>query len=328
MNVSRIHRLLQIVNLLQGHRAYNADELADELQVSRRTVFRDLNALEMAHIPYYYDPQDEGYRINPSFFFPAVNLTLAEALSLLILTGRAKDADDLPLLNHGAQAAAKIESVLPSSIRDHVGSVLDGLSVRHGPKALHEGHETHFNTLAEAVAHRRIVRLRYDSFFEGKKIAVTVHPLRLVFLRRAWYLIAYTPSQRDTRTYKLARILSLNVERKCFARRYADRLADHFGKAWAMIPEGKVHRIQLHFEPKVARNVAEVVWHEMQRVEWNDDGSMEFHVEVDGLNEITWWILGYGDQCRAVKPKALARHVADVARKMAALYDEKGGAGA
>jgi len=46
----------------------------------------------------------------------------------------------------------------------------------------------------------------------------------------------------------------------------------------------------------VAGNVAEVLWHQTQRVEWNDDGSIEFHATVDGLGEITWWLLGYGSQ--------------------------------
>ena len=71
----------------------------------------------------------------------------------------------------------------------------------------------------------------------------------------------------------------------------------------------------------MARNVSEVVWHESQRVQWNDDGSMEFHVDVDGVREISWWILGYGDQCRVVEPPALVRLVAETAQRMAALYE-------
>ena len=62
MSISRIHRLLRLITMLQGGRSYTANELAEELEVSRRTIFRDLNMLEMAHIPYYYDPQKGGYR--------------------------------------------------------------------------------------------------------------------------------------------------------------------------------------------------------------------------------------------------------------------------
>ena len=84
-----------------------------------------------------------------------------------------------------------------------------------------------------------------------------------------------------------------------------------------MIPEGKLYDVHLHFDPKVAGNVAEVRWHRSQRVQWNDDGSMEFHVRVDGLGEITWWVLGYGDQVEVVAPAALRRKVAAVASAVA-----------
>jgi proteasome accessory factor B len=67
----------------------------------------------------------------------------------------------------------------------------------------------------------------------------------------------------------------------------------------------------------VAGNVAEVQWHASQRVQWNDDGSIEFHVSVDGLGEITWWILGYGDQVEVISPPELRHRVGLAASRMA-----------
>ena len=60
MRISRIYRLLRLITMLQGRRGYTVNELAGELEVSRRTIFRDLNMLEMARIPYYYDQQRGG----------------------------------------------------------------------------------------------------------------------------------------------------------------------------------------------------------------------------------------------------------------------------
>jgi proteasome accessory factor B len=90
-----------------------------------------------------------------------------------------------------------------------------------------------------------------------------------------------------------------------------------------MIPEGKLHRVHLHFRRKVAGNVAEVQWHPSQKVRWNDDGSIEFHVRVDGLGEITWWILGYGDEVEVVAPVELRRRIAAVAAKVARKHQAK-----
>ena len=60
MSTSRIYRLLKLITLLQQRRSYTATELAQELEVSKRTVFRDLNVLEMAQIPYFFDPATGG----------------------------------------------------------------------------------------------------------------------------------------------------------------------------------------------------------------------------------------------------------------------------
>ena len=63
-----------------------------------------------------------------------------------------------------------------------------------------------------------------------------------------------------------------------------------------MMPEGKIHHVRLLFSPKIANNVTEVQWHKTQQVARNPDGSATVDFRIDGLGEIIWWILGYGDQ--------------------------------
>ncbi len=324
MNVSRIYRLLRVITMLQSGRSYTAGELAEELEVSRRTIFRDLNVLEMARIPYYFDAETRGYKISQHFFLPPVNLTIAEALAMLILTGRTGSSHQLPLLSQGARAAAKVESILPTSIREHVGNVIDRVGLSLGQLSRHEGMENVFDQLMGAIASRKVCRLVYISFHEGRQIVTTIRPLRLIFLGRAWYLLAYSASHRQTRIFKLGRIRKLTVTKRTFEKPKDVDLEKHFGDAWCMIPEGQSYDVHLHFEPKVAGNVAEVHWHHTQRVEWNPDGSLEFHAQVDGLGEITWWILGYGDQVRAVSPPALKNRIRQTAAAMLAKYDRQG----
>ncbi len=323
MDVSRIYRLLRVVTLLQSGRGYTAGQLAEELQVSRRTVFRDLNALEMARIPYYFDHETQGFRISQHFFMQPVNLTLSEALALLALAGSLQADSNVPLISQSAQAAAKLESVLPAAIREHVGSVIKSLSLRLAPMASHDGADHFFDTLSSAIVQRRLCRIKYDSFFDGKTIDIEIQPLRQVFVHRAWYLLAWSVADKALRTYKLVRIRSIDVTKRGFSDKHEKELEDHFDRAWTMIPEGKVYHVQLHFEPKVAGNVAEVQWHKTQRVEWNEDKSIEYHVDVDGLNEISWWIMGYGDQVTVITPKPLQRRITDVAKAVLKKYKKE-----
>ncbi len=76
----------------------------------------------------------------------------------------------------------------------------------------------------------------------------------------------------------------------------------------------------VRFSKLVARNVAEVSWHKTQRCEFQADGSLDFHVTVSGLGEITWWVLGYGDQAEVIKPPQLRALVAERAARVVERY--------
>ena len=89
-----------------------------------------------------------------------------------------------------------------------------------------------------------------------------------------------------------------------------------------MIPEGRIYNIRLRFLPKVANEVAEVQWHSTQKVTRNGDGSAIVEFRVDGLGEISWWILGYGDQVQVLVPKALRNKVMEAAKNTIKLNEQ------
>jgi len=134
-------------------------------------------------------------------------------------------------------------------------------------------------------------------------------------------VIAYSAQHRQIRTFKLGRIRTLTVTERTFSWPRDVKLEDHFGQAWSMIPEGKLYDVHLRFARQVAGNVAEVQWHPSQQVAWRDDGSMDYRVRVDGLGEISWWVLGYGDQVEVVSPAPLRRRITEMAGSVTAMYD-------
>jgi proteasome accessory factor B len=297
MSVSRIYRILKLITILQSGRSYSVDELAEELEVSRRTVFRDLNMLELAHIPYYFDRDRQTYRINQHFFLSPVNLSLTEALTLLLAAKRQNQSVLRPMAAASQRAALKLESVLPQAVREYLGELLEHVNVVHKPVARQEGLEGTFDQVLSAIGERRVCRLVYLSFYDKKQVIVVVEPLRLLFVGRAWYLVAWSRQHKQRRTFKLGRMKKLTLLKEQFAPR-PDESANDFGDAWAMIPEGKLYDVHLHFSPTVAGNVAEVAWHHSQQVQWREDGSLDFRARVDGLGEILWWVLGYGDMVK------------------------------
>jgi len=327
MEISRLHRMLHLITLLRSGRRYSAGEGARQLEVSRRMIFRDLNILPAAGIPYYFDEETGSYTIHETFFLPAINLTVDEAMALLLATRKMIGKVPLPLFQQVSRAAIKVESSLPSVIQDHCGPTINRMDVRWPPTADDEALDEKFRILRQAVERQRKVRIRYESLYEarnlnpvGTTIDTSVSPYRMVFIHRAWYVIGFSSLHNQVRTFKMARIASIEITQEMYADRPDFSLEEYLGDAWVMIPEGKSHKVELLFSPMVSRNVAEVRWHRTQKCEFLDDGSLRYEVTVDGLNEISWWVLGYGDKVRVMKPKALADKIKSMAEKMVQLY--------
>jgi proteasome accessory factor B len=324
MKVGRIGRIIQILTTLQAGKNYAVSELSKMFGTSRRTIFRDLKELQAIGVPYHYDVQHGGYIISPEFFLPPVDLNLKEALSLLLLVHKANVHIQLPFKNSALLAALKIENNLPSRIRQYCNIALRNISARAGAQATicHLGGlERTFAQLQGAIAKKRKVKMLYHSLFEGEIIDLELCPYHLFYNQRAWYVLGDSSLHKSVRTFKLNRIKELQTTDKRFVGGEDFDVNGHLGKAWSMIPEGRIYDIKLRFLPKVANNVTEVQWHSSQKVTYNDDGSAIMEFSVDGLGEITWWILGYGDQVQVLSPKALRDKIIEMAKNMVKLNE-------
>jgi proteasome accessory factor B len=322
MKQSKITRVMQILTTLQAGKNYAVSDLAKLFETTRRTIFRDLKELKALGVPYYYDAKTGGYTIDPEFFLPPIDLNLQEALSLLLLVHKATNHIQLPFKNSALLAALKIENNLPAKIRQYCNTALRNISTRVTSQATMKLLDKTFAQLQNAIAKKRKVTILYRSLFEGKVINVDLCPYHLLYSQRAWYVLGLSSLHKSIRTFKLNRIKELKILDKCFLGGEDFDLYDYLGKAWSMIPEGRIYNIKLRFLPKVAENVTEVQWHITQKVTRNSDGSATVEFRVNGLGEITWWILGYGDQVQVLAPKALRNKVLQAAKNMIKLNEQ------
>jgi predicted DNA-binding transcriptional regulator YafY len=316
MKASRISRVVQLLTTLQAGRNYAVDDLAKMFGTSRRTIFRDLKELHTIGVPYHYNAKTGSYAIDPEFFLPPIDLNLQEALSLLLLVHKASGQIQLPFKNSALLAALKIENNLPAKIRQYCNTALQNISTRVDPQAPSKVLDKTFAQLQKAIAKKNKISMRYHSLFEGQIINVELCPYHLMYNRRAWYVLGFSDLHKSIRTFKLNRIKELKNTEKYFVGSKSFDLYDYFGRAWSMIPEGRIYNIKLRFLPMVANNVTEVQWHSTQKVTRNSDDSATIEFRVDGLKEITWWILGYGDQVQVLAPKALRKKVLETAKNM------------
>ena len=324
MKRSRISRIMQILTTLQAGKSYAVSDLAKMFGTSRRTIYRDLKELQAIGVPYRYDVKTGGYTIGPESFLPPVDLSLQEALSLLLLAHKASNQIQLPFKNSALLAPLKIENNLPAQIRQYCNTALQTIStkaVAQAPIRTLGGLDKTFAQLQQAIVKKRKVNIHYHSLFENTIINVELCPYHLLYNNRAWYVLGLSSLHKSVRTFNLNRIRELKISSKCFVDDEKFDVHDYLGRAWSMIPEGRIYNIKLRFGAKVAKNVAEVQWHSTQKVTHNSDGSATVEFRVDGLGEISWWILGYGDQVRVLAPKALRRRISQVAKNMVELNE-------
>ncbi len=254
MKITRLYRLIELITLLRSGRRYDAQALADELGVSKRTIFRDLNILEAAGIPYYFDEETNSYTINRSFFLPAINLTIDEALALLLASRKMIGQLPVPLFEQTSRAAIKIESSLPKALQDYCETLIERMDIRWSAIADDCSIEDTFRILRKAIEEQRKVKICYESLYDagnrnpaGREICTDISPYRIVFIHRAWYVIGYSSYHKQIRTFKLSRISKAELSDEMFAARPDFSLEDYFGDAWVMIPEGKKNNVELRF---------------------------------------------------------------------------------
>ena len=326
MKSSRINRVIQILSTLHAGESCTADDLSKMFGISRRTIFRDLRELQAIGVSYHFDKKTGRYSLEPGFFLPPADLNLHEAMSLLLLTYKLSNQIQMPFKRSALLAALKIESNLPVQIRKYCSTALQNISTKADiqiPARQNKQFDRIFTHLQEAIAAKRKVKIHYQAFFESEAITIKLCPYRLFFNNQTWHILGRSIPDKSIRTCELNCIKELKITNEHYLGKENFDVSEYLGGAWSMAPEGQIYHVKLHFLPKAAGNISEVKWHKTQKVTRKDDGSAIVEFRVDGLNEITWWILGYGDQVQVLAPKALRERVLEIATNMVKLNQKE-----
>jgi proteasome accessory factor B len=277
----------------------------------------------LSGVPLLFDEEQQRYRIPGACYLPPTNFTPEEAMALLVLCHELGDESGLPFLGAARTAAVKLEGCLPVRLRDQLRHVTSVLHIHPAPTNPLAGCKAVYEQLLDAVTRRCCVRIHYDSLSEDKNITTRICPYGLFFSRRSWYVVGRSSLHRAKRTFNLGRIQRLERLDEHFEIPRGFSIESYLGNAWHLIREkGPDREVVVRFSRQVAQNVAEVQWHKTQRIVAHDDGTIDYRVTVSGLNEISWWILGYGDQAEVLQPSELRNLIADRAKRMVQKYPD------
>jgi predicted DNA-binding transcriptional regulator YafY len=310
---ARHSRTLRVLQLIQSKGRWNAKNIAAELECSERTVYRDLDVLELAGVPWFFDEGERCYRVRHDFRFPVVNLGTEELIGQATATAITSAAG----LDIGRGAKPTTRKLAATSSDKSAAILADAeqiVEVLDLKLADHSRCRDVIRTAQHALLERKQLAATYESPYQKKPVKLILHPYRLVLVQQAWYLVARPKDRDQPKTYRMMRFNSLRMLETPVEVPIDFDLRRYFGNAWAVYRGSESYQVTIEFTPEAAPLVTETVWHSTQKVSKQKGGRVRLRFTVDGLDEILWWVLGWSGRAKVIEPEKLREMVCDQLR--------------
>ncbi len=320
----RASRLVSLLLLLQSRGGQTAAELARELEVSVRTVHRDVDALSASGVPIYADRGPHGgIRLVDGYRTRLTGMTADEA-EALFLSGLPGPAAELGLGTVVAAARLKVLASLPTELRVRASRLVERFHL--DAAAWYHANEPVplLGPLSEAVWESHRIKIAYDR--GDKTVERLLEPLGLVLKGGVWYLVARADEQ--ARTYRVSRVTRVISVAERFERPEGFDLAAFWTESAAAYERDTprmnvVLRIAPHRLPRLRDVISERPYDTLERLDRPDpDGWFHVRVTLDWPNEIVSQILAVGPDCELLEPAELRQTIAAQAKRVAAHYAE------
>jgi len=319
----RASRLLSILTTLQARGHVTATALAEDCEVSVRTIYRDIDALSAAGVPVYSERGSEGgYRLLDGYRTRLNGLSAKEAEALFMI-GLSGPAADLGLGPAMMAAQNKLLSAMPAQFRTGAEQMRARFHLDAPAWFAQAEQPAHLSLVAGAVWEQHPIRIRYRSWKAEKNR--TVEPLGLVLKGGAWYLVGQVDG--DARTYRIARILDLEVLEQRFERPAPFDL-EAYWRAATLRLEADLHRnpATIRLSPwgmKMFEMFTSPFVRAAARIESEADaeGWRMATMPIGSIRQACIDLLRFGPDAEALEPPELRAAMAQIAAGLSTLYE-------
>lgn len=308
--------------LIASRRGRSVPELAGMVEAAVRTVYRDLEALQVAGFP--VTTERDGHRMVWSLIDPARH-TMPIPLSLPELTalyfGRSLAGVLKGTVFHDALESlfAKIKALLPADMLDLLDRSQEGLAVAVAPAKAHEPYRAMIDLVGQAIRQRRRLELVYRAMHGRADTRRRVAPYKLLFFEGSFYVLGHCGLRQDIRVFALDRIRKIDLTDEPFEVPEGLSIEDFLKSSFGVF-HGPLTRVKIRFAKQIAGYITEKVWHPSQKVSPRADGSVIFEVDVAGTEEIKHWVLKWGARAEVLEPLALREEIRREAEAMLKVY--------
>jgi proteasome accessory factor B len=308
-----LERMMRIHQSVQGGGFPNASNLARELEVSTKSIQRDIEFMrDRLGLPLEYDGSRFGYHYTEEVgSFPTLQITEGELFALLVAEKALQQYRgtnfEKPLVSAFKKMAASLPDTVSLSIQDWEQTISFRMSAE--PVLNLEI----FDLLAKAVARRDQITFQYRKPGKRQPEERRVDPYHLANINGEWFLFAYDHAREDVRTFVPVRISRVRTTGQTFEkpRKFSleKRLRDSFG----------VHSAEGHFDVTIRFNeyaadfIREKRWHPSQKIREMGGGGLELAMKLSSLGEVQRWVLGWGSNAAVISPAELKQLVRQAA---------------
>jgi len=319
----RANRLLSILIRLQSRGRLTAQTLSEELEVSVRTIYRDIDELSASAIPVYADRgPGGGFQLVDGYQTRLTGLTANEAETLL-LTGLVGAAADLGLGESLATARLKLLASVSPTARKAAERIGERFHLDPHDWYRREQAPVHLRAIAQAVWTERRVAIRYKSW--SATVERKLDPLGIVEKAGVWYMVARASNgRRGYRTYKVGHVLGLGVLDEWFVYPADFDLATHWEDELKRF-EASLQKEEavLRISPAAICRLEQLdrgISSRVLQVAPDATGWRQATVPIESIERAAGFLLGFGDEVEALAPHKLRMELRTRARRVVALY--------
>jgi proteasome accessory factor B len=315
-----MYRILQIHGLLKEGKFPNCQDLSRELEVSYKTVQRDIDFMrDQLQLPIDYDSVRHGFLYTKEVRdLPTVALKEGEVVALLVAQKAAEQYKGTPFEKSLRSAFTRLVEGLPAKTEISLKDLSDAVSFRpSGPAA---SDLQSFQTLSTALLASQEIAFLYRKPGDGEHNERRVQPYHLGCIGGIWYLIGLDLGRKAVRTFALARISKPRNLNRRFVRPKDFSLDHMLGESFSAFESRNAQHVRILLDPLAAALASERRWHPSQKLTFRKDGSAELSLRVGLAPDLETWILGWGPRAKVLSPAALKNTIAAALRKAAMNY--------
>jgi predicted DNA-binding transcriptional regulator YafY len=297
--MNRIDRVSAILIHLQSKKWVTAGEIAQRFEISLRTVYRDLKALEEAGVPVGAEA-GKGYYLVDGYHLPPVMFTRDEAGAMLMAEKMVEKFTDNSVNQHYQSAMFKIKSVLPDSDKHFISELNSNIEVFYTPPD--DSPNNFISIIQQALVNNQLLDIEYRSISKEELTCRVLEPLGLCFYSISWHLIAYCRLRNEYRDFRVDRIKKLTLRAEIFKPCEKITVREYFQK---YADSSDLKDIVLQIDKK-AGPVFQNIKYYYGFVGQEDKGDkIEMDFISGDLNYFGRWLLMYADVVDVLEPVEL-----------------------